>query len=657
MSEELNFDPIWEQDTITEGVDESGGTVALPSGNASINIPANALKATKSISIGASEAAIPANYVAASGMYEFGPDGTEFDEPVEITMAFEGTPNKPVIYWSKRGNPNEFESVGGTVDQVEGTITASVTHFSNGFVAEETKRTTLKKSQIRDKNIQKRHIDKETAGEALITNVVNSDGITMAQTGADAGTGEVTLSVNTGAGVTIDEGQVTIAEGGITSGMLDPDVAGAGINHNDVNGLYLTGGDGIEIVENEGEDDIITVKLSDGLTIDEAGDITVKLADDTIVKDVNGIKVGAGSLDDSHIAEGACIDTSKLAEGEFFIKSDGTVAMAADLNLGDNKITNLANPELANDAANKYYVDTVAQGLTIKDAVTVATTEELVGVTYTDGPVESPGVGATLTGAAEALVIDGVSLDVGDRVLVKDQDGFEEQNGIYVVTTVGGVGTPWVLTRADDFDNHPTGEVFAGVFTFVGWGDVNKSFGFVMTKPNTHVPTDITIGTSKLHFTQFSGAGQLTAGPGIEIEGQTISVLTSEGVTIDGEGNVTLLLADNSLVQDVNGVSVNLGRGLTLDEVEGVSISEEFQTVDKFVLNEYHVIDAAGYTVTLNNTPREDSPQYLAVFLNGVMQYGEGNDYSVDGATITFTDQLNTYDLVSAIYVKEDTVA
>ena len=510
-------------------------------------------------------------------------------------------------------------------------------------------RTQAKKQQVRKENIQKRHINTDISGEAIITNIVNSDGIIMAHTGADAGTGEVTLSVNTGAGVTIDEGQVAIAEAGITSGMLDPDVAGAGINHDPVDGLYLTGGDGIEIVEGV-EDDTITVKLSDGLTIDE-GDITVKVNEDgTIIKDVNGIKVGAGSLDDSHIADGASIETSKLAEGEFFIKSDGTVAMAADLNLGDNKITNLEDPIADSDAANKYYVDITAQGLTTKKAVMVATTDDL-DADYTDGPDETnPGVGATLISVAvtDTLTVDEITLEEGDRVLVKDQVD-KTQNGIYVLSTP--TEEKWVLTRADDFDNHPTGEVYAGVFTFVGWGDVNKGFGFVMTKPLTHDSRDVIIGTSELSFTQFSGAGQLDAGDGIKIEGQTISAISSEGVTIDEEGNVTLLLADTSLVQDANGVSVNLGRGLTLDEVDGVSISEDFQTVDKFILNEYHVISAVGYIVNLNEVPREDTP--VTVFLNGVMQNGEGSDYSIDGNIITFTDSLYEDDLVSVIYIKQ----
>lgn len=90
-----------------------------------------------------------------------------------------------------------------------------------------------------------------------------------------------------------------------------------------------------------------------------------------------------------------------------------------------------------------------AQGLTTYSAVLVATTGALT-VTYANGTL---GVGATLTNATTqaALAIDGVTLEVGDRVLVKDQVS-TFQNGIYTVTTVGTGATNWVMTRATDYD-------------------------------------------------------------------------------------------------------------------------------------------------------------------------------------------------------------
>ena len=50
-----------------------------------------------------------------------------------------------------------------------------------------------------------------------------------------------------------------------------------------------------------------------------------------------------------------------------------------------------------------------------------------------------------------AIVVDGVSLSVGDRLLVKNQTTASE-NGIYSVTTQGDGSTAFVLTRATPED-------------------------------------------------------------------------------------------------------------------------------------------------------------------------------------------------------------
>jgi len=73
-------------------------------------------------------------------------------------------------------------------------------------------------------------------------------------------------------------------------------------------------------------------------------------------------QIQPGSIADAQIQAAAAIQTSKLADGAKFIKSDGTVAMAANLSLGNFLINNVGNPSTSTDAANKSYVDLVAQG-------------------------------------------------------------------------------------------------------------------------------------------------------------------------------------------------------------------------------------------------------------------------------------------------------
>lgn len=201
----------------------------------------------------------------------------------------------------------------------------------------------------------------------------------------------------------------------------------------------------------------------------------------------------------------------------------GTVDVAS------KRITSVAEPTQASDAATKNYVDAVKTGLDVKDSVRATTTGNLTA-TYANG---TSGVGATLTnsGTQAALVLDGVTLATNDRVLVKDQTtGF--QNGIYVVTNAGSGATNWVLTRATDTDsNSPTVEVGPGMFVFVEEGTANSDNGFVCTTNGA-----ITIGTTAITWAQFSGAGQITAGAGLTKTGNTIDAVgTANRITVNAD--------------------------------------------------------------------------------------------------------------------------
>ena len=128
---------------------------------------------------------------------------------------------------------------------------------------------------------------------------------------------------------------------------------------------------------------------------------------------------------------------------------------------------------------NKGYVDAQLQGLDVKQSVRVATTAN----------------GTLATAFANGQTVDGVTLATNDRILLKNQSTGSE-NGIY---TVNASGAP---TRATDFDANS--EVTGGAFFFVEEGTVNADNGFALTNDGA-----ITVGTTALTFTQFSGAGQL----------------------------------------------------------------------------------------------------------------------------------------------------
>ena len=165
----------------------------------------------------------------------------------------------------------------------------------------------------------------------------------------------------------------------------------------------------------------------------------------------------------------------------------------------------------ANSLVSKEYVDAVKVGLDFKDSVRVAST-------------------ANVTVSGPGAAIDGVTLSSGDRVLLKNQST-GSQNGIYIFNGSGSA-----MTRATDADSST--EVTAGMFVFVEEGTVNADNGFVLTTDGS-----ITVGSTALTFTQFSGAGQITAGNG----------LTKSGNTINAVGGNTLTAAANSI--DIKGVT------------------------------------------------------------------------------------------------------
>lgn len=185
-------------------------------------------------------------------------------------------------------------------------------------------------------------------------------------------------------------------------------------------------------------------------------------------------------------------------------------------------------PSAANDVVNKAYADAVGAGFGPKRAVRVATTAEL-NATYNNG---TAGVGATLTNAATqaALEIDGVTLAIGDRVLVKDQSTSDLQNGIYEVTDTGSGSTNWVLTRTTDSDNNPDGEIRKGDFTFSTEGTANSGYGWVQVD---FTSGDV-VGTDSINYTVFSAPQSYTGGDGIDITANVIStdLLASGGLKI-----------------------------------------------------------------------------------------------------------------------------
>ena len=210
---------------------------------------------------------------------------------------------------------------------------------------------------------------------------------------------------------------------------------------------------------------------------------------------------------------------TKISDFDTGVRTNRLDQMAAptgSVSLNSQTITNVADPVNAQDAATKGFVEATSQGLDVKDSCVAATTGNITISTALNN-------GDTL---------DGVTLSTNDRVLVKDQST-ASQNGIYIVGS-----SP---ARADDL---AAGSDAAGMFTFVEQGTVNADNGFVCTSNKGSA----VVGTNNLTYAQFSGAGQITAGDGLDKSGNTLSVdLKANGGLVIESTEIAIDLAASSI--------------------------------------------------------------------------------------------------------------
>ena len=238
---------------------------------------------------------------------------------------------------------------------------------------------------------------------------------------------------------------------------------------------------------------------------DGVGRVSIRKADDTTFYSVyrsgspcDGVD---GTLPGGGTVYGGVV-TSVGSAGSIAISSLGVPT--ADVAWGGYKITGLGDPTSAQDAATKAYVDAAAAGIDWKASVRAATTAAV-----------------TLASDLEnGDTLDGVMLATGDRILVKNQAS-ASANGIYVVAASGAPA------RASDANT--SAEVTTGLAVFVSEGTVNGSTAWLLTTADP-----ITLGTTGLTFTQFSGPGSYTAGAGLSLTGTQFAVSDAELLAIAG---------------------------------------------------------------------------------------------------------------------------
>ncbi len=303
-----------------------------------------------------------------------------------------------------------------------------------------------------------------------------------------------------------------------------------------------------------------------GSPVTLSGTLTASLASqttNTVFAAPNG-STGAPTFRSLAAADIPTLTAAKISDFDTQVRTsrlDQMAAPTASVAFNSQKITGLADPTNAQDAATKLYVDNSRLGIDFKDSVRVATTANIT----------------TIAGGAPSTV-DGVSVAANDRILVKNQTT-TSQNGIYKVDTVG-TGSNGSWSRTTDADGSPAGELTSGAFVYVEEGTANAQDQYVITTTGT-----ITVGTTGITWGLFSGAGKITAGAGLSKSKDTLAV------SLAGSSG---LETTSGLALTNTGVSAGTYRSVTVDVKGRVTAGTNPTT-----LSGYGITDAQSSDPTL----------------------------------------------------------
>jgi hypothetical protein len=316
---------------------------------------------------------------------------------------------------------------------------------------------------------------------------------------------------------------------------------------------------------------------------------------------------------------------------------DDYVLTAGDTMTG--ALTLSGAPTADNHATTKAYVDSlIAAGIHYHEPVRVERPDSdgNLSATYDNG---TNGVGATLTGAQEVLVIDGVTLALNDRVLIYNQTDATE-NGIYYVSTLGVASTTnWVLTRATDADSYGLGNQSLSEGTSVFVADGDDGAGEVYTCNTTGT---ITFGTTDIDFTQIGKSAVITGGTAITVASNVVSVtdnaIGATQLNVSGNGTAGQVLKSDgdgsfSWAAD-NNTTYTAGTGLSLTGTTFANTAPD-QTVS---------LTGSGAT-SISGT----YPSFTISSTDTNTQYTAGTGLSLSGTTFSLSSTANA-DTVDSLH-------
>jgi hypothetical protein len=276
---------------------------------------------------------------------------------------------------------------------------------------------------------------------------------------------------------------------------------------------------------------------------------------------------------------------SDLASTVQGYRLDQFAAPTAAVSMGSQRITNLADPTSDTDAATRGYVlsqvSNAAAGIDNKPSVRAVAVANIA-----------------LSGTQ---TIDGVAVVAGDRVLATAQTT-GSQNGVYVVAAGA-----WA--RAADADQ--TGEITPGACWYVEEGTTYGAGTFRCSNTGT-----ITLGTTSITISQFTGGASYTNGNGLNLTGNTFSVkvVASGGISVGASGIQldTTIAARRAAFTVGNGALTSIVLNHNLN-TQDVAVSVRLASTNEGILVDWVATDANNVTLTFSTAPAANAIKAVVV--------------------------------------------